>query len=122
MFAVDGSVRCSVREHSSTATRSATSRGRPRSRSSARARPAAPPAQPHPNDGVRRTSGRRPSRVATSTSSVGAPTPVTVVRTTWSTSSGRRPASSSAARHACSARSVPSARKASLAEPNDSPP
>ncbi|OLT52434.1 hypothetical protein BJF88_13795 [Cellulosimicrobium sp. CUA-896] len=91
---------------------------RPRSRSSVRARPVAPPAQPQPNDGVRRTSARSPRRAASSTSTDGAPTPVTDVTTTWSTSAAATPASSSARRAAASARSVAAARNASFDAPN----
>ena len=64
MFAVLASSRCTVSEHSSTATKMPTAAGKPTSMSCIRARPAAPAMHPRPISGTRFTSGRKPTRAA----------------------------------------------------------
>ena len=62
MFAALGSSRCTVSEHSSTDSSTATAAGAPRRKSCSRAMPAAPARQPNPYSGTRLTSGRSPIR------------------------------------------------------------
>ena len=80
--------------------------------------PEAPATQPRPNDGIRFTSGRSPSFDTSSPSMDGAEMPVTEVNRMKSTSAGRRPHCSRAARMARSPSRVATSMKRSFVSSN----
>ena len=80
MLATESSARCKVSEHSSDDTTIAIWPGNPRNTSAARTIPATPPAHPRPKIGVRRTSGRIPSRLTIRASRLGVAIPVPVTK------------------------------------------